>query len=186
MVLREATAAIGLLITQVVDPLVDRGAFPAELAPDKTETSASPSKLRLWWWWHQLFMCCVVAPLIAFLTWLGWHEASVAWGRPVFIAEVVALGLGIGARVTLLFFAFFEVPDFAVHLRRLGVWQRISMLIVAAGLLALAAALSDPHVGLAATLASLAILGLIGSEIVEPAIARGAFPETRNHNHRDL
>ena len=182
-VIAGALATIVAVSLLIVEPAVERSAFPSSTEIPVVAPSQRPSKLRLWWWWYNL-SACVAVPLLVYLAWLGWHEALVFWGKSVFIAVVVGANLNVAARVTFLCFAFFEMPDVAWFLRRYGVWQRIGMFIFTAGLGILAVPLSEAHVGMAATLAATAIVGVAGSELVEPAIARGAFPETSNHKDR--
>ncbi len=181
-----ALAAGGVVSVIFFEPALEQSAFPSSSEIPAVAPSQRPSKLRRWWWWSNLVACCVGAPLWVCLAWLGWHEAGVFWGKSVFVAVVIGVGLNVAARVTFLVFAFVELPDFALYLRRYGVWLRIGMFIVAAGLGILAVPLSEAHVGLAATLAALAIVGVAGSEFVEPAMARGAFPETGNQNARNI
>lgn len=158
-----------------------------EREPVKQRSRPGRVNLRTWWWYGNIFDCVVAFPFVGYLAWLGWQRvvaglieagADVAWANAIFIAVIIGAGLNVASRVTLLGFASFEIPDFAVYLQRYGVWQRLSMWIVGAGLAALAIPLSETHVGLAATLAALAIVLVAGSELVEPAMARSAFSDT--------
>ncbi|MBI3405401.1 MAG: serine/threonine protein kinase [Acidobacteria bacterium] len=166
----------GVVCLLFLDPAVERAAFP-HLSDIPAAHSSFRWNVRTWWWVHNIFACVVASPLVAYLAWLALQSAKVAWGSAAFIAVIASIGLGVGARITLMFFAGFAMPDFSAQLKKLSIWQRVATLIAAIAVALLAAVISDAHVWLAAFLASLAVTGLVGSEVVEPVIARAAFPE---------
>lgn len=135
------------------------------------------SRIRLSWNILQVLAILVSTPLWIYLAWWGSSEAGVSWAKPAFIAVCVGAGINAASRGTFLSFALLGIPDFPSFLRRNFFWQRLSIWLVAPALAAFAVPLAEAHPGLAATLAAIALVALIGSEIVEPAFLRATFPQ---------
>jgi TolB-like protein/tetratricopeptide (TPR) repeat protein len=163
------TGAVSPAHANAVEPehTLLRALFVRVLGPDP----------RRWWELNHLGMMAGGAiPLYVAWNLKDWIPggAGLVWFFTVtaFLAVLVTL------RLYLVITGAFIPRHLAAEVRRVEPWQRALDLIFMAVLLAMAVRIGADHPGTAALIGSLAIAGSIVRLMVEPAIARAAFPET--------
>lgn len=137
-------------------------------------SNSTLSPLR-WWEINHLF-CLSFIPIFVYLSWKAKEWIPGLLGLGLFFAVTVLAAILFNLRAYLLLTALFHPRGLAAEVRRIEPWQRRVDIVFMLVLVATAAAIAVSHPAVAGLLAALAAGGIIIHVLVEPAIARSAFP----------
>ncbi len=131
---------------------------------------------RRWWEANQLLYVVFNAVFI----YIGWKVKE--WtpgtlGLALFLAVVVLAAASTSFRVILLGTGVVTPANLAAEVRRLGRWTRLVDLTFTALLVVLAGTIVNSHPGVAGLLVGMAVAGLVAFLIIDPTLARAAFPQ---------
>ncbi|MGH8858921.1 MAG: hypothetical protein ACREXG_12990, partial [Polaromonas sp.] len=130
-------------------------------------------------WWEANQLCYVV--FNAVLIYIGWKVKEWTpgtWGLALFLAVVVLAAASTSFRVILLGTGLVTPANLATEVRRLGRWTRLVDLTFTALLVVIAGTILNSHPGIAGLLVGMAVAGLVAFLIIDPTLARAAFPQS--------
>jgi hypothetical protein len=116
----------------------------------------------------------------AVLTYIGWKVRE--WipgllGLLLFITVVVCAAASTSFRIILLGTAVVNPHELPAEIRRTAGWMRLVDLTFTGLLVVLAANIVISHTGVAALLVGMAVAGLVAFLVIDPTLARAAFPQ---------
>ncbi|MBI4466748.1 MAG: protein kinase, partial [Acidobacteria bacterium] len=130
---------------------------------------------RRWWELNHLF-CILGASIPVVIAWKVKEWVPGTWGLGLFFTVLVFVAALVTLRLYLLVTAAFIPSALPNEVRRVEPWQWRVDLAFMVVLLVMAGQIATSHTAAAALLLVLAIAGIVVRLLVEPAIARAAFP----------
>ncbi|MGH2523306.1 MAG: protein kinase domain-containing protein, partial [Anaerolineales bacterium] len=160
--------------TQVSRAAVPPVEEPEQVLPHHLITRMGQSP-RLWWELNHLFMMAGAA-IPAYIAWQV-KEWVPGWGLSFFFAVLGFVAVLVTLRGYLLVTAAFNPRALSREVRRVEPFQWALDLLFMVALLVMAVTIATTHTLSAAILFFIAIGGIVVRTVVEPTIARAAFPQ---------